>query len=106
MAISVLLFFSCFAGWLGSLRLFLEKQSLPRIFGVLIMSIWTYITLVLFIIDAFAPPFMVLLILGLIPVFAVAYGYRLYDHYKGRNPRKSKRKNDELHDELHTDDDS
>lgn len=81
----------CAVGWLGTGYLVYQKRSLYRWGFFLLMCVWLYISVVL-VIFTFNPPLPVLLIIGLIPVIGVAYGYRLYDHYSERE--KAKRKNE------------
>jgi predicted lysophospholipase L1 biosynthesis ABC-type transport system permease subunit len=90
-SLEFLIFALIFAGWLGALRLLQQKRNLARIFGVLMMSVWLYVSLLL-LVFTFAPPLEIWLLLGAAPVFVIAYGYRLYEHYGQRNKRKNDHK--------------
>lgn len=79
MSFEWLMLILCAVGWVGALRLFLLRRSLPRIFGLLIMSIWLYVSVMLVLFTfAFAIEWM--LCFAALPIFVVAYGYRVYEH--------------------------
>ncbi|MAU10891.1 MAG: hypothetical protein CL607_13800 [Anaerolineaceae bacterium] len=84
----LLIFAICLLGWLGMAYLVYQKRSLFRWGFFILVSVWLYISIVL-VIFTLSPPLPVLLIVGLIPVFGVAYGYRLYDHYSTREKEKN-----------------
>lgn len=96
MSLEIPIFVLCLLGWLGALRLLHQKRTLAHIFGALIMSVWLYVSLML-ILFTLEPPLEVWLAFGAAPVFLIAYGYRLYEHYqgqgKGKNDHKNKRSN-------------
>jgi len=85
----------CGLGWVGAARLVYVRRTLPRIFGLLLMSIWLYVSLML-VLFAMQPALEVLLFFGLLPIVVVAYGYRLYDHYSST----AKSKNDHQHPQM------
>ena len=86
----LLIFVVCVLGWLGMAYLVYQKRSFYRWGFFILMSVWLYISAVL-VIFTMNPSLPVLLIIGLIPVVGVAYGYRLYDHYSTREkPKKAK----------------
>ena len=84
----LLIFVLCLLGWLGMAYLVYQKRSLYRWGFFILTSVLLYISIILI---AFSLNFSlpVLLILGLLPIFGVAYGYRLYDHYSAREKEKN-----------------
>lgn len=78
MTLAFAIFTICLMGWGGSLYLMRQTRTLNRLFLFLVMSIWTYVSFAIWIISL-DPPLWTWLLLGLIPVFAVAYGYRYYE---------------------------
>lgn len=92
--VELLTFVACMLGLAGAYRLYRQKPNIPRIFGVLLLGVWSYVSLVLLIISWFSPSLTVMLFLGALPVFVVAYGYRYYEHKYGK-PQPPKRKNSE-----------
>jgi hypothetical protein len=81
-------------GWLGITYWFLQNRTFNRLFGFLLMSVLTYLSFELMM-WSFQLPLPVMMVIGLIPVIGVAYGFRLFDHYSKRekikNEEKSKR---------------
>lgn len=73
----------CLLGWMGALLLLRKRRTFYRWFFVLLMSIWLYISVML-LIFALNAPLYCLLGCGLLPVLAVAYGYRVFDYYRKR----------------------
>lgn len=94
MFISLLIVGLCLVGWSGALVLIRQSYSLNRLFVVLIMSIWLYVSVVLLIISL-NPPLWIWLGMGFAPIALIAYGYRYYDEKqkldKPKNDDKSKR---------------
>ena len=92
--IELILFLACASGLAGTIYLYRQKRNLPRLFGTLLMATWTYITLILLLIRWLSPSLPLMLLLGALPVFVVAYGYRYYEEKYGK-PQPTKRKNDD-----------
>lgn len=66
----------------------LQERNFYRIFGVLMSSFLLYISFELILWSA-RLPLQVMMVVGLIPVVCVAYGFRLYDHYRQREKVKN-----------------
>lgn len=81
-------------GWFAVLRWFLKNRTFNRLGAFLMMSVLTYLSFEIML-WSFQLPLPVMMVVGMIPVVCVAYGYRLYDHYskreKTKNEEKSKR---------------
>jgi CHASE2 domain-containing sensor protein len=92
--IQVILFLVCAAGLAGTYHLYNQKRNISRLFATLLMSAWTYMTFVLMLIEVLSPSLPLMLFLGGLPVFVVAYGYRYYEQKYGK-PQATKRKNDD-----------
>lgn len=69
-----------------------QERGFYRIFGLLMSSFLLYISFELILWSA-RLPLHVMMVVGLIPVVCVAYGFRLYDYYRKRD----KVKNDHKH---------
>lgn len=92
MSIELIIFVACLTGWLGALRWWYDaRRELPRIFAVLLMSVWLYVSVML-VVFTWNPPLEILLFLGMLPVVVIAYGYRLYEHYAQREKVKNEEK--------------
>jgi Ca2+/Na+ antiporter len=91
MPIVFVLFVAC---WFFVLRWFLQKRTFNRLFAFLMMSVLTYISFELMM-WSFRLPLPVMLVIGLLPVVCVAYGFRVYDYHmkreKAKNDEKPKR---------------
>lgn len=85
---ALLIFAICALGWLAMAYLVYQERSFYRWGFFILMSVLLYISIIL-IAFSLNMPLPVLLILGLLPVFGVAYGYRLYDHYSAREKEKN-----------------
>lgn len=94
------------AGWFVVLKWFLNNRTFNRLFAFLMMSVLTYLSFELML-WSFQLPLPVMMVIGLIPLVGVAYGFRLYDHYSGRNKskndEKSKREDFLIADETNQD---
>jgi hypothetical protein len=77
-------------GWFAVLRWFLQKRTFNRLGAFLTMSVLTYLSFELMM-WSFRLPLAVMMVIGLIPVICVSYGFRLYDH----STKRGKLKNDE-----------
>lgn len=74
----------CALGWAGSLALLRARRTFYRWFLVLLMSIWLYVSLMLLLVFVVQPPLYCLLGCAGLPLFVVAYGYRVFDYYRKR----------------------
>ncbi|MEM9951984.1 MAG: hypothetical protein AAF846_10305 [Chloroflexota bacterium] len=79
-------------GWFGALHFFLQERTLLRIFALLLMSLLTYLSFELTL-WSYNLPLPVMMIVGLIPIIVIAYGFRIYDY--NRKQELAKRKNDD-----------
>ena len=77
-------------GWFFVLKWFVQKRTFNRLGAFLMMSVLTYLSFELMM-WSFRLPLPVMMVIGLIPVVFVGYGFRLYDHYT----KREKLKNDE-----------
>jgi hypothetical protein len=79
-------------GTLAALYFFLQKRTLYSIFGLLLMGVLTYLSFELTV-WSYRPPLPVMMLIGLIPISVIAYGFRVYDFNRKREIEK--RKNDD-----------
>jgi len=86
----VLIFLLFLVIWAGILYWFLQARTFYRLGTFLIMSVLTYLSFELMM-WSFQLPLGVMMVIGLLPVIGVVYGFRIYDHYR----KREKRKNDE-----------
>jgi len=94
---TVVIFFLCLLGWLGTLFLLYQQQSLTRLFMMMMMSVWLYMSIELMMWAA-GLPLISMMTMGLLPIFFVLVGFRVYDRMREREKRKNdeKIKNDDL----------
>lgn len=90
MTFEVILFAICLLGWLGALRLIWSRRTLVTLLLFVMMTVWLYLSGVLILLTL-SPPLEIWLLLGILPVIVVAYGYRIYDHRV--KDKKAKREN-------------
>ncbi|MGB7340609.1 MAG: hypothetical protein WBC91_17055 [Phototrophicaceae bacterium] len=90
----VIVFIVMLLGWFGALYFFLQERTLGRIFGLLLMSLLTYLSFELTL-WSYNLPLPVMMVVGLIPISIVTYGFRVYDY--NREQEKEKLKNDDKH---------
>ncbi|MEL6405297.1 MAG: hypothetical protein AAFN11_00410 [Chloroflexota bacterium] len=88
----IVVFIAFFLVWLGALYFILQKQDLVRLFGFMMSSVLLYLSLELTL-WSFNLPLPVMLVVGLIPLVCVLYGFRVYDYNRQRELEK--RKNDD-----------
>jgi hypothetical protein len=86
-----LIFILFLLGWVGVLYWFLQDRNFFRLFGLLMMSVLTYLSFELTA-WSFRPPFWVMLIIGLIPICLVSYGFRAYDYKRKQEKLKNEDK--------------
>ena len=85
----IVVFIVMLLGWFGALYFFLQKQSLYRIFVLLLMSLLTYLSFEITL-WSYQLPLPIMMIVGLIPITIIAYGFRVYDYNRQRNADKPK----------------
>lgn len=85
----IVVFIVMLLGWFGALYFFLQKQTLGRIFGLLLMSLLTYLSFELTL-WSYNLPLPVMMVVGLIPISLVTYGFRVYDYNRKRENEKLK----------------
>ena len=88
----IFVFIVMLIGWFGALYFFLQQQTLGRIFGLLLMSLLTYLSFELTL-WSYNLPLPVMMVVGLIPITVVTYGFRVYDY--NRKQEKEKLKNED-----------
>lgn len=88
----IIVFIMMLLGWFGALYFFLQQQTLGRIFGLLLMSLLTYLSFELTL-WSYNLPLPVMMVIGLIPIALVTYGFRVYDY--NRKQELEKRKNED-----------
>ena len=81
-------------GWFVVLKWFLQQRTFNRLGAFLMMSVLTYLSFELMM-WSFSLPLPVMMVIGLLPVVCVAYGFRVYDYHtkreKAKNDEKPKR---------------
>ncbi|QPC80781.1 hypothetical protein G4Y79_13790 [Phototrophicus methaneseepsis] len=75
-------------GWLGAAYFLSHNQRSLTYWGVFIGACVLVLIGVVLVLFTFDPPLWLMLVIGLLPVLGVAYGYRLYDHYSERAKAK------------------
>ncbi|MGJ3240898.1 MAG: hypothetical protein ACFE0Q_19475 [Anaerolineae bacterium] len=88
----ILVFIVMLLGWFGALYFFLQKRTLTRIFVLLLTSLLTYLSFELTL-WSYNLPLPVMMVVGLLPIVVIGYGFRVYDYQCKRE--REKRKNDE-----------
>lgn len=78
-------------GWFAVLKWFLINRTFFRLGAFLMMSVLTYLCFEL-LLWSFQLPLPVMMVVGLLPLICVAYGFRLYDHYTKRAKAKNEEK--------------
>lgn len=91
----VVMLLICFA----VLYWFLQKQTLYRLFAFLMTSVLTYLSFELTL-WSFNLPLPVMMVVGLIPLVCVVYGFRVYDYNRKREREKSKNEHKNKHEEA------
>lgn len=79
MSFEWILFIVCLLGWAGTVRLIWSRRTLITMLLFVMMTVWLYLSGVLILLTL-NPPLEIWLLLGILPVIVVAYGYRIYDH--------------------------
>lgn len=94
---TVVIFLLCLLGWLGALYLLYREQTITRLFGLLMMSVWLYMSVELMMWSA-RLPLHFMMGMGLLPILLVLVGFRVYDRSREREKIKNdeKAKNDDL----------
>lgn len=92
MIILAITFVLLFAAWVTAIRAVLDEQSLERFFFAILSSTLLYLNAEL-IMWALGVPFGVMLFIGILPIIAVVYGFRVYDYRQ--QAVQEKVKNDE-----------
>jgi hypothetical protein len=91
-----LVFLLFLLGWFAVLKWFLQQRTFNRLGAFLIMSVLTYLSFELMM-WSFRLPLPVMLVIGLLPLVCVAYGFRVFDYHmqreKLKNDEKPKREN-------------
>ena len=87
----VFIFILFLLGWFGVLYWFLQDRNFYRLFGLLLMTFLTYLSFELTA-WSFRPPFWVMLIIGLLPILFVSYGFRVYDYKRKQEKLKNEEK--------------
>jgi hypothetical protein len=77
--------------WVAVLYWFLQDRNFFRLGGLLIMTFLTYLSFELTA-WSFRPPLWVMLIIGLIPLAFVSYGFRAYDYKRKQEKLKNEEK--------------
>ena len=90
----IIVFIVMLLGWFGALYFFLQKQTIGRIFGLLLMSLLTYLSFEITL-WSYNLPLPVMMVVGLLPITVIAYGFRVYDYNRKRDAEKAK--NDDKH---------
>lgn len=85
----IVVFIAMLLGWFGAFYFFLQKQTIGRIFGLLLMSLLTYLSFELTL-WSYNLPLPIMMIVGLIPITVIAYGFRVYDFNRKRDSGKLK----------------
>ena len=85
----IIVFIVMLLGTLGALYFFLQKRSLYSIFGLMLMGVLTYLSFELTL-WSYNLPLPVMMIVGLIPITVIAYGFRVYDYNRKREIEKRK----------------
>lgn len=88
----ILVFIVMLLGTFGALYYFLQKRTLYSIFGLMLMGVLTYLSFELTL-WSYNLPLPVMMIVGLIPISIVTYGFRVYDY--NRKQELKKRKNED-----------
>jgi Ca2+/Na+ antiporter len=93
----ILIFLVCLLGWLGALYLVYKQRTIMRLFGLLMMSIWLYMSIELMLWSA-RLPLLFLMSLGILPILFVMIGFKVYERSRELEKAKNddKRKNEEL----------
>lgn len=87
----IVVFIVMLLGTFGALYYFLQKRTLYSIFGLMLMGVLTYLSFELTL-WSYNLPLPVMMVIGLIPISIVTYGFRVYDYNRKRELEK--RKND------------
>ena len=90
----LLVFITCVLGWIGVGMWFNRNRTFYRLGGLLMMSVLTYMSFEIMM-WSFQLSLPYMMVIGLIPVVVVAYGFRYYDHHyrqlqKYKNDEKAK----------------
>lgn len=73
----------------GALYYFLQKRTLYSIFGLLATGVLTYLSFELTL-WSYRLPLPVMMVIGLIPISVIVYGFRVYDYNHKRELEKRK----------------
>lgn len=95
----IIIFIVLFSVSLLMLYYFLRDQTLTRLFAFMMCSVLTYLSFELTL-WSFRLPLPVMLVVGLIPICCVAYGFRVYDYHRQRESEKIKNDDKAKHEET------
>jgi len=88
----IVVFIVMLLGTFGALYYFLQKRTLYSIFGLMLMGVLTYLSFELTL-WSYNLPLPAMMIIGLIPISVVTYGFRVYDFNRKREIEKRKNEN-------------